>query len=759
MNNILHRGSAILVLAVSSGAFTQKVQAQSADARALEEIVVTAQRRSEVLEDVPMSISVVSAADLATSGVTNIHDIGQVTSGVQVNWAGGYTQPSVRGVTSLTNGTGVENNVAIYVDGFYESNTVAINQDLANIESIQVLKGPQGALYGRNATGGAILINTLAPSDTLTGLAEVTYARFDDRRFKGYLSGPLNDMFSFSVAGYYRKSDGYIDFADPTIFAPNPSSPAVPHNEHAAPVEQRSVRTKLEAKISENFTATVAYNYGYSDVFYGLLFTTYSHRPATLPPAPKLPEVAYNYDTQQLAKTNQGTLKLVWATDIGTLTSYSGYTQIEQPLKFDFDGSYADLTYSTAVFEQDAKQQTVDFAITAVEKLDLVVGASYVNDDVHVDPDNLFYNYGPGKAVATVSRSGTEAESYAVYADGTYRLTDVLSVSAGARYTDEKKTSFYELFNFGLNRYTFAPTTKEVSFSKMTPRASIRYELAPQTNVYASYSKGFRSGAFALSGAVSPELWLPLRPEVIDAYELGFKTARGVFRFDIAGFYYDYTDIHVSVTIPDPRCTSPSGCTVLPVFQNAKGAEIYGVDGNITVSPVENLNIRAGAAWLHARYGDFRNATGTGLNPVTNLNVGGQVQDWSDKEMARAPEFSGNLGADYRMQLPFGALLLGANVRYSDSYVVNNPSLFGLQSGTQPNVQPGTGEQRYRQDSLTLVNATVSWTDPNDHFAISVYGNNLTDKQYFVVASGGAFGDYGAMQEPRTYGMRVGYKF
>jgi iron complex outermembrane receptor protein len=775
----LHCSSAIVAL-LSSGVIAPQALAQAAQNEpgqtkgGLEEIVVTAQRRAEALEDVPMSISVVTAEALEASGVTNIHDIGQIASGVQMNWAGAFSQPSIRGVTSLTNGYG-ENNVAIYIDGFYEPSTVSINQDLANIESIQVLKGPQGALYGRNATGGAILISTLSPSETLTGLAEVTYGRFDDKRFKGYISGPISDMLSFSLAGYYRESDGYLEFADPAAHLPPsllpngqpnptfPSAQALLTGEDAAPIEQRLVRAKLQAKFTEDITATLALNYAYSDIFNGNLYTTYEHRLPTLPPAAKPGEVTYNYDTIQLAKTHQATLKLEWDMGPGTLTSYSSYGRIENPLRFDFDGTYADLTYSTAVFHQYTKQQTFDFALTAVTNLDLIVGASFINDDIHVDLDNPSINYGPGKTVTTVTYQGLEAESWAAYVDGTYHLTDKLSLSAGARYTDERKNGHYEQFNVLTNVATFAPTNKRMSFNKLTPRASIRYELAPQTNVYASYSKGFRSGTLSLSGAATPELWLPVAPELIDAYEIGFKTAGGIARFDIAAFYYDYKDIHVSVLRPDPRCVTPAnpqglGCTVLTVFQNAEGAEIYGVDGNLTVSPTESLNIRVGAAWLHARYTDFDNASGNALNPATDLNVGGTIQDWSDKEMARSPEFSANLGADYNWQLPFGGLLFAANARYSDSFVINNPSLIGGRNATTGVVYPGD-EQRYREDSMVLVNASLTWTAPGEHFSIGAFGNNLTDEEYRVTYSGGLFGDYGVLAEPMTYGMRAGYKF
>jgi iron complex outermembrane receptor protein len=766
LNQSVRRGTALLA-AVSA---CMSAHAQTPQDRTIDEIVVTAQRRAEVLEDVPMSVTVVTPESLAASGVTSIHDISQVASGVQVNWAGAFTQPAIRGVTSLTNGYG-ENNVAIYVDGFYDSSTVAINQDLANIASIQVLKGPQGALYGRNATGGAILINTLEPSDITTGSAEVTYARFNDRRFKGYFSSPITDKLAFSVAAYWRKSDGWLDFADPATHAPAGVNPAaMPDADDPAPLEQRSVRTKLRANITDNLTATLAYNYGYSNSVNGNLYSTYEYRPATLPPAPKFGEVAYNYDTKQLAKTDEVRLKVEWLTDIGTLTSYTGYTRIVNPLQFDFDGTYADLSSTTSNFKQYTKQQTLDFAINAIDRMDLIIGASFINDDIHADPDNLSTNWvscGPtcpeGRIAGTQQKQALEAEAWAIYIDGTYRATDKLSLSAGARYTDEYKRGEYssQCVIAGIpgctvaGAFVFAPTNKYMSFNKLTPRASVRYELAPQTNVYASYSKGFRSGTISLSGAATPDLWLPVDPETIDAYEVGFKTAQGMYRFDIAAFLYDYKDLHVSITRPNPLGPSFGQQTV---FQNAKKAEIYGLDGSFDIALLDDFNIRLGATWLHARYKDFDNASGTALNPATGLNVTTR-QNWNGKEMARAPEFSANLGADYTVHLPYGSVLMAANVRYTDSYVINNPSLFGGENLTTGEVYPGD-KQRYRQDSMTLVNASLTWNAPDEHLYIGVFGTNLTNKKYLVTYTGTAgFGDYGTQAEPRTYGARVGYKF
>ena len=182
-------------------------------------IIVTAQRRSEALEDVPMSIAVVTSETLANAGVTNLRDLSTVTSGYSLGAGGAFPQPALRGVTTLINGS-FENNVVVYIDGLYQPVAAGLNIDLPNVESVQVLKGPQGTLYGRNATGGALLLTTVSPSQEWTGKAEVTYARFDDKRASGYVAGPLSDEIGVSLAGYIRRSDGYFRKASRTVGGP-----------------------------------------------------------------------------------------------------------------------------------------------------------------------------------------------------------------------------------------------------------------------------------------------------------------------------------------------------------------------------------------------------------------------------------------------------------------------------------------------------------------------------------------------------------
>lgn len=749
--SMLLTSSALLALAHSAPAAAQENPGATGIDNA-GEIIVTAQRRAERIEDVPASISVVTGQSLENAGIVTFQELGQITAGAQVNFSGAFTQPAIRGVTTLTNGNNVENNVAVYVDGFYEPSPLVINADLPNLASIEVLKGPQGTLYGRNATGGAILINTMAASDTLVGRAEITYGRFDDKRASAYVSGPLAKGIRAAVAGYYRQTDSYIRFASPTTIGEKLGP--------ATPIRQAAVRTKLEVDLSESLKATLAYNMVHIDDPRTILFTPTAHvSPAVAAPPLRttLPDTAsFNYETSAPVTNQQGTLKLALDTGIGTLTSYTGYTESKQRLSFDFDGTYRDLTYIRIRFRQKTFQQSVDYAINAIDRVDLVVGGMYYKDRIETDPFNGTYL--ANQVLVQNGYGKQQSESWALYADASIRLTDRLTVSLGGRYSDDQKDIVNKTFTATLVPLTSASLTD--GWSKFTPRAAIRYEVAPRTNVYASWSRGYRSGAFNFNPPAVASEWRAVVPETITAYEAGFKMARDKFRFDVAGFYYDYRNLHVATLLRSPQCgpvptpPAPDTCNqFLNVYLNAPKAEVYGIDGQFSANVLENLNLRAGFAWLKARYKNFANAVGTGLNATTDININNQPQDWSGHQMARAPEFSGNVGFDYHIPMGEGGVTLAANVSYTSSYVVNNPSLYGPLAG------PLADQQRYRQDGYALVNASVAWTDPSGHMRVTLFGRNLTNHRYAIAKTGASNGDYGTLAEPATYGVRFGFEY
>ncbi|RYE70563.1 MAG: TonB-dependent receptor [Rhizobiaceae bacterium] len=733
--------SALLCGALASlppGMASARAQDASAEA-SNSDIVVTAQRRNERLVDVPMSVVAISPDTIEKAGVVSVHDLNRLAPGVQINFAGCCTQPAIRGISTLTTGIGFENNVAIYVDGFYSPDNITVNGDLANIQSIEVLKGPQGTLWGRNATGGAILFNTKAPSDVLTGNFQAGYGRYDDMFASGYLSGPISNRVRFSISGYGRKSDGYNKRLDGTGKVIG----------NATPLRQASVRAKLEIDLTDDLTATIGANYGLSSDPRGQNFNVEQYAPATLPRPPARADQPYTatftVPPRVRATTKEATLKLVFDMDAGSLTSYTGYARRRTATRFDFDGSPVDLSLAVQDWKQDTFQQGLDLNITSIEGVDLIIGGTYYNDRL----ENLGQLGFAGGALASVGTATLRAEAWAGYVDATVHLTDKLVLNLGGRYTWERKRAEYRTVNAAGVNIT-PPGSGSDSFSAFTPRASLRYEISPQANVYATVSKGFRSGGFQPTGATTPALFIPFEPEKITAYEIGFKTAGRLLQFETAAFYYDYRKLQVGVTIPNPI----TNVGLINLVSNAPKAEVYGIDALVSAQPTERLNVRVGLAYLHARYRNFTNATGNGLNTATNLNVPGQIQDWSNLQMARSPTFSGNVSLDYTIpDVAGGALQLSANANYTDSFVLSNPSVYGSLAGSLAR------QQRYRQPAYAIVNTQVSWTDAAEAYKLTLFVNNLTDKRYRMTYNGANLGDYSSWAQPLTYGFRVGYSF
>ena len=780
--------------------------AQGSDSAAADDgtIIVTAQRRSEALEDVPMSVSVLSQETLSNAGVTSVRDLANVTTGFQMGNGGSYPQPAIRGITTINAGA-YENNVALFVDGLYQTTPQVLNMDLPNVQNIQVLKGPQGTLYGRNATGGAILIDTIDPGRDWAGSTELTYGRFDDKRLRSWFAGPLSDSIGISLASTIRRTDGYYKRASRTT----PGK----FDGRFLGLKQDSIRGKVKLGLTDTFTATLAYNYLHASDPRGVVFTPIENvsNSYTVPGRNTRPrnlgEVAgdvFDLDFKQ----HEGSVKLELETGVGTLRSVTGYTSGRLSTIFDFGGSYVPDNFSASIIRDKTIQEALDFSINAIDNVDLIVGGTYYKIKTSYDPDHPNSVFlGPASLGAYPDPATTVTplssyrrfsdtfffrtkEAWAVFGDATFHATDRLSINVGARYSKETQDVSGFKNNLSLatgaissTPYTRATSAKRSSYSKFTPRASIRYEIAPSTNIYASYSRGFRGGEWnSVIPGDNPNNWFDVTQEVVDAYEVGLKSGGGRLRFELAGFYYDYKNLQVSFT-------QNVNNVALVILQNAPSAEIYGAEASFDYELADNLNVRAGATWLHARYGDGFIFSGSGVNPnAAGFNTNSDPlkvyqnktleQDLSGKQMSRAPNFAAFFGFDYLIPQGDGGLRLAANVKYTDSYVVTNPSIWGgwvsnptdplynaAKVGQNDALLAGTpfadraGKQRARQGRYALLNASVTWTDPSDTFYARLWGNNLTNIKYRTHYNPLSTGTYAPIAEPMTYGITLGYKF
>lgn len=786
-------------LSVAALAWTAPGQAQSApkasaaDSGDGNEIIVTAQRRSERLVDVPASVVSISGDKLIESGITRFQDFGQSVAGVQIGVTGPLTQPAIRGISTTTAGTGAENNVGVYIDGFYQASQNQINQDLANLRSVEVLKGPQGALYGKNATGGAILINTLTPGNELKGKLTVSYGKLADRNASAYISIPvIRDFVAFSVTGNYHKNHGYIKdincFADPVNrTVPGPGTGST-HNCRTAPFESRSVRVKAKVNYFSNFSVTYGYNYYY--VFDGrtLAYQLYDHPSATIKSvlagtAAQPFKQAFlmrdrtSLNTQPVVKNHGDEYTALAELDLdemGKLTSRTSYA-VEKggPGNFDIDASPVDSQTISTISLKKTFIQSVDYAYSG-DKLTVLLGGMYFHQ---VEKSRLSRTTSANARTAAnplgilaLSKAYLNTpDSYSGYIDVTYNLSDKLFLTAGGRYTSETKSagSFAARapFNFGsdVNSAVFfsqrgpgqPPRTK---FNNFTPRAVLRYNVDDGFNVYASYSKGFKSGTYNTAA----NNILPVKPETVNAFEVGAKLRRSTFRVEASGFYYDYKNLQISKTVLNPVTLQlQSG------INNATSSRIYGVDLSGEVNLTREFNFQAGIAYLHARYRKFPDATGTDtiINPgqpnhMTQVTSSRFPQDWSGLPAVRAPTWSANFSATYSVDLAGGTLKFVGSGYATTKYAPKDDSLIRfVNPDGSPIAGQTLGKRRYVQPAYATFNALVNWTDPSDTYTIGAYLRNVTNTRYRITYTSSAAGDYATFSEPRTYGIQVSAKF
>jgi len=672
------------------------------------EIIVTAQKRAERLEDVPLTISVIDDKIIQSAGIRSIDEIGQISPGLSFSHNGVFVAPSIRGITSTFNAPGAEANIAIYVDGYYQPSLSANVFDLVNIQDVTVLKGPQGTVFGRNATGGAITVTTLAPSFTPTGIFRTSYGRFNDMRITGYASaGLIDNVLAASVSAYVRRSDGYIK----DIFVGSDS----------APVRTGNIRGKLLFTPSSTFNATLSYEHG---VIEDPTALAHNARDASLAKFqnPNLVIATAPFTTSQSVAIGRRQHYRI-ETDFATLTAKAKFGSLDfasyTGLRWQTDTAISDngdapIPIRQANYRAPTDTYTQEFNLSSSNnaRFDWVAGVYFLKD-------KTAYNDLVVIGVTSI-RSFVRTRSAAAFFDGTYQFNDKLALTAGARYTYDRKSLAFSL------PASAAPITAHEHWTKLTPRVALRYEVAPSSNVYASYSQGYKSGTFNGSAASR----VPVNPEDLTAYEIGFKTAQSQLRFDISAFHYDYSNLQV--LSQDLRGTS------VALLQNAGSAKIYGVDTQVDAKLNDNLSVRAGLAWAHARFRSFKNAQ-VFVPGTSGINVARFV-DASGNHMPFSPDFSGNLSATYRAPVGDAEIELFGNVAYSSMTTF-------------------TVDERVQQPEYALLNLRATWIAPGGHVRASVFSNNVTDVKHIMLAIPNNFGDLTTFAEPITYGASIEFSF
>jgi iron complex outermembrane receptor protein len=763
MSNVLGRGimkhrklaSAALVLLSSAPAWAETADTPAPvpppAPAAIGEVTVTAQRRVERQQDVPISITVQTGQQLETAGVDNLRDLALVTPGLTFQAQGNFVQPALRGITTLVTGPGSDNPIALYIDGVYEGTQAGASLDLPDVERIEVSKGPQGTLFGRNATGGAIQIFTKSPSFEPTGRISATGGFYDgagasrssyDLGIKGFLSGPLvEDKVAASLSFAYRNVDGY---SRNIAFAAVP--PAVQDNygnDRMDWIRSYSFRGKLLFTPSDSVSilATAYYNQRATD-----------HGSVGLPvggitAASLYPDVIYGTKPWQYAfdapspltkiRNYGGSVKVDIDVGVGTITSTTAYTLGRYREQVDVDAAYspqclaaAPSTFACLAFKDQQPNdnffQDFLFSSEKMGPVQFIVGGNVFISDGKIPALINDFPTGalPGAPQVVnppllIATTRVKTKAYGIFAQADYDITDQFTFTAGVRYSYEKKVGSVTFF--GAPYFEFASP----DWDSVTPRVGLRYAFDDRSNVYATFSRGFKSGILPIL-TVGPAV----NPETVTAYEVGFKTAQSDYSLNIAAFYYDYKNLQIQ---------SFTGTAIIPT--NAASARIYGLEFDGTVQLTPELSVRAGATWMpKADFTSFPNAAGFGL-PITLGGLSPIIGDVSGDRLLRAPRLTAVLGITYVTSVSGGELTVAPSVYYTSGYLPYDP--FGV----------------LHQGSYARVATEISYQPDGSNWRFSLWGRNLTNTKSYSSTTISAGAARVSFEEPREIGITIDYDF
>jgi len=686
--------------------------------------VVTAQRRSENLQNVPISVSVVTAQQLETSGVTGIADISMVVPNLNVANGNGYLITHLRGVGTLNNGPGIENPVALYVDGVYYANQTVGLFSFNNISQIEVLDGPQGTLFGRNATGGLISVTTEDPTQAFKLRSSIGASNYRGIDGNVYVSGGLaSDLAAdLSVQGSRRDGWGRNEYNGEDVYA-------VPYD---LGMRSKWIYTPGDWK----FTFIGDYsNVVSSNNALAIPTGSIAIRGLTPPASYAQP---WDVDTNQqpfLQQINEGgSIKVEYSFGPLTVSNLAAYRRSSMNNIFDYDGTA--LPLEGVQIRQGDYQYSDELQLTSRTSgpLTWVAGAYYFRSGGDVDPTTVSFAsspaYNPSYPLGSVDVYGlTHTDSISGYGQATYKITDQFSLTGGVRYSYEYRT-YNGLENGQLlvpgNPIIplIPPIEKSESFDDPTYRLAVSYQATSDLLLYTSFNTGFKSGGFNTTAPTDPGFL----PETLKAYEIGEKAdlfGHSV-RWNSAAFYYEYSNIQTE----KPEAT---GSGII----NGGKAHLYGLDTDITVIPVRNLELRAALSLLHSEYVSFPDApisTPGGGVPVTTGSVAGNALPY-------APKATLDLGVTYTIPLTASNLVLHGQ------YLHNSGFYF----------EPDNVAQ---QPTFQLFNSSVRWKTADEHYSVLLYGNNLANKAVISnILTTPTGQQLQTMDAPRTYGVRFTYQY
>lgn len=693
----------------------------------VEEIIVTAQHRKENLQKVPIAVTVASASRLEASGIIDAQSLKIAMPGVEVQASNGSALPFVRGVGSKAIGGGIETPVAVYVDDVYYGVATANIFSFNNLSQVEVLKGPQGTLFGRNATGGLIHIHTVDPQESFGGKFNIGYGNYETLSGDAYITGGLAPgvAMDLAVIGTTMGSGfGTNLFNGKDVYK-------ISH--------EFGARSKIVASVGSDTEVRLIFDY--SDSISSML--TNRLLPGTTAPAPFGPSYGgdpwdTNLDTMPYIKSHGGGVSGRIDQDFGSvkLSSITAFRKASWRTEFEQDQTPTRGRIVNILNTDDQFSQELQFKSNSNSKLSWIFGLFYFN--AHSKYDFFRQNLlgpaiGPNLVTQNFTLSQQDTASIAGFGEVSYKLTDRLQLTGGLRYTSEKRSlvdaSLTSTLTTGETIVRIPNTNLSRTFNKLTWRAVLDYQFSDDVFGYVSANRGFKSGGYNTLNITLPEF----RPEVLDAYEIGLKTTLldNRVRLNMAGYYYNYGDVQVQVASAAGTGTA-----------NGTSAEIYGAEFELEAQVTDALRLNAGYQYTHARYGDFPGAIIAIPRAAGGVSV--TIGNAKGNRVVSAPTSTLSASANYSIPVGSGA------IDVNGSYYYNSGSF-------------GDPDNYLKQKPYSLVNASMRWRPTAASFSVLVWGRNLSNEAVTNILTVQSFGATGIARAsyapPRTYGVTLGVNF
>ncbi len=741
---------------------TTPVDVGAPNAGQLPEIIVTAERREESNQHVPMAITAVSRDTAERVGVTDTQSLAGLVPGLTFNRQTNASVPFLRGVGTPVGQSGDEPSVALYIDDVYMPAGAASVANFNSIEHIEVEKGPQGTLFGRNATGGVVQIFTRNPTPRPELEVRVGYGNYDTWLADAYANSPLSEHVLANVAVYWSNQAAGWGKNQTT------GLPTFRFRDNGGRVKVLWTPTEgTGVLVSLDFNRTVFQQpLGFQAwPGTGSLDPLPPFHPGGLPPAPGYYDLTENFNSGANDRQYGASLKLTQTLDWGRIVSISAYRDTRGDSRIDQDsGSLPIVNVGLTNFETTFTQE-LQLLSRQDSRVSWIGGVFYLDDKTGYAP--LHFTGDAFTPLPFVDSYGTQAtQSWALFAQATAAIQANTHLTAGARYTQDNR-EMRAAAVFGGGAATPAPNSPQSkTWSNPSWRVTLDHQLTHDVMGYLAYNRGFKSGLFNTVVLAGSPIDKPVDPEKLDSYALGLKSELfdHRLRFNLEGFYYDYKNIQVEEIL-----------TGVTHITNAAKATIKGLDLEISAMPTERLTLTAALEGLQGHYDSFPDGTFYVYNAVLGGNCifavapppapapcGGDVVppnynpstghwDLKGNHTVQTPPFSANLMALYAMPSAIGRFDFNVSWAHSGNYFVSADNGLGQ-------ILPSSSRNTM-QGLLNVVNASLGWSSTGAKWQARLWVKNLTDLKYWSYADLQAFATQYSPASPRTYGVIVTKRF